>query len=217
MDYIINSWITLLRAEESKEMLEKIETIGHSNLINEQQIFHYEQDEILAQELQNNILIHLAGGHSKILAEEMFLEGLIILENKSDLITVKNILCDSGALHGSYISKRFLAKIRNDLGPHHIKKVNSDVRLGDNKTIVSIDEVAILEIMITLEDSFEGSGPKEFTIQEIFSVIETGPDIIFGLPTIIRFIPDLFKKMVDKACSSTLKILDKLNDSSLDQ
>jgi len=156
-------------------MLERIEAIGYAKFTKEKEkrLFPYKQDEVLAQELQNNILIHLAGGNSKILAEEMFLEGLIILENNSKLITVKNILCDSGALHGSYMSKQFLARIRNDLGPNQIKKVNSDVRLGDNKTIVAIDEVVILEIMITLEDSPVGSGPKEFIIQEIFSVIET--------------------------------------------
>ena len=116
----------------------------------------------MAKELQEKLLLHLNGKSSKILAQEMFLEGLIISDNKSDVIEVKNILCDSGALHGSYMNKRFLNKIRHQLAPSQIRKVSSDVRLGDNKTIVSIDEIVILDLVITLKAS---SIQKEFTVK----------------------------------------------------
>ena len=194
-------------------MLQQIEAVGYSQFLRDSNksktLFHYQQDTDLAKELQEKLLLHLNGKSSKILAQEMFLEGLIISDNKSDVIEVKNILCDSGALHGSYMNKRFLNKIRHQLAPSQIRKVSSDVRLGDNKTIVSIDEIVILDLVITLKAS---SIQKEFTVKEIFSVIDTGPDLIFGLPTIVRCIPDLFKTMIDKACE-TLKILEKVNDS----
>ena len=174
-----------------------------------EKLFNYQQDVDLAKDLEDKILLHLHGHSSKILAQQMFLEGLIISDNRSDVIQVKNILCDSGALHGSYMNKRFLDKIRHQLALSQIRKVSSDVRLGDNKTIVSINEVAILDLLITLKES---TSQKEYTVKEIFSVIETGPDLIFGLPTIVRCIPDLFKYMIDKACD-TLKILQKVSDS----
>jgi RNase H-like domain found in reverse transcriptase len=194
-------------------LLKNIECIGYAQFLREsttsKKLFHYQQDNDLAQELHNNLLLHLHGKFSKILAQEMFLEGLIISDNNSDVIEVKNILCDSGALHGSYMNKLYLNKIRHQLAPSQIRKVSSDVRLGDNKTIVSINEVVILDLVITLKES---STQKEYTVKEIFSVIDTGPDLIFGLPTIVRCIPDLFKTMIDKACG-TLKILETVNDS----
>ena len=192
-------------------MLQQIESIGYANFLREstksKTLYNYQQDTLLAEELKNNILIHLQGQSSKILAQEMFLEGLIISDNKTEVIEVKKILCDSGALHGSYMNKCFLNKIRHQLAPSQIRKVSSDVRLGDNKTIVSIDEIVMLDLIITLE----GSKEKEYGVKEVFSVIETGPDLIFGLPTIVKYIPDLFKNMVDKACG-TLKVLEKVGD-----
>ena len=169
-------------------MLQQIEAIGYNqflkNSTKSKKLYNYQQDTLLAKELENNILIHLQGKSSNILAQEMFLEGLIISDNKTEVIEVKKILCDSGALHGSYLNKRFLDKIRHQLAPSQIRKVSSDVRLGDNKTIVSINEIVILDLIITLE----GSNIKEYNVKEIFSVIETGPDIIFGLPTIVKYI-----------------------------
>ena len=129
----------------------------------------------------------------------MFLDGFIISENNKDVLKVERILCDSGALHGSYIAKEFLDSIRPQLSPRQIKKVNSNVRLGDNLTVVPITEVVLLDLVVTSADLIPDIVDKEFTVQELFCVIPTGPNIIIGLPTIVHFIPDLFKIMVDRA------------------
>ena len=162
-------------------------------------ICYYEQDEKFARQLLENIILHLPGNCANTLANQMFLDGLIVSENNKDIIKVEKILCDSGALHGSYISKNYLNKIRPQISPKQILKVDTNVRLGDNKTVVKISEVVLLELVVTTDSSFEGLANKEFTLKEVFCVIPTGPNIIIGLPTIVHFIPDLFKVMVDKA------------------
>ena len=144
--------------------------------------------------------MHLPGKNFKSLANQMFLDGFIISGNNSkSVIKVDKVLCDSGALHGSYISKEFLDKIRHTLSPAQIKKVDSKVRLGDNVTVVSISEVIILDLIVSSGDLLNNNEDKEYEVKEVFCVIPTGPNIIIGLPTIVRFIPDLFKIMVDNA------------------
>jgi hypothetical protein len=48
---------------------------------------------------------------------------------------VDNVLLDSGAIHKSYISEQFVNKYREILS-EKIKKVNGNVKLGDNITVV---------------------------------------------------------------------------------
>jgi hypothetical protein len=96
-----------------------------------------------------------------------------------------NVLLDTGALHRSYISPTifhlYFAK-KTKL----IRNVNSCVLLGDGQTTKKITKEVQVQV------SFIGPQGKRISAFEHFCVLETGYDMIIGLPAIKKhFLPVL--------------------------
>ena len=116
-------------------------------------------------------------------------EGSIVVEDDG-AIPVRKALFDSGALHGSYISKELVDEHRCKLSPF-IQKVHGTVKLGDNITTINVDEV-----LVTVVDFQLDSG--EHIRRRIKLVVWPMPglDMIIGLPHIVRHYMHLFLEML---------------------
>jgi hypothetical protein len=113
-----------------------------------------------------------------------------ILKIANDEVMITNILFDSGALHSSYISKSFINKNRHIL-KDNIKKNDGFVKLGDNKTVVKVDET------IQLPVSFIDNNLKEHIAEVNFVVWEMNDmNMIIGLPDILNHYLDVFIEML---------------------
>jgi hypothetical protein len=72
----------------------------------------------------------------------MYRIGMIERDDDDD-IPIPKCLFDTGASHTNYISKRFVDEHRNQLNKY-IFKYESSTTLGDGKSKVAINEVAVL-------------------------------------------------------------------------
>ncbi len=107
-------------------------------------------------------------------------------------LDVDNILFDTGALHGNYISHDwFMAN--KDLLQHDVIDVNARVKLADNKTVVNIQYVVFIRIV------FMDSADNPHMLSDYFSVIETTTNMIIGLPAIILKLGSYFQDIIEQA------------------
>ena len=128
---------------------------------------------------------------SAALLKAVYIGGEVILDQIS--LTVDRVLFDSGALSGSYIDKSFVDQHRK-VFENSLKPCNISVKLADNKTIASITEVAMLKLRFVRDD-------REYFVTESFSVMNmnSGNQIIIGLPTIVYKLSYLFQAMLEDA------------------
>jgi hypothetical protein len=128
-------------------------------------------------------------------AKAVHREGRIVTAD-GDFIAIPDVLFDTGALHGSYITRKLAYKNRHLLRPFRVDKKNR-VKMADNKTIMEINEAYLLSVI------FKDDTGKEHLGSALFWVLdECSHDMILGLPTIIRDFSDLHKQMIDSAVGS---------------
>ena len=124
-------------------------------------------------------------------------KGSIGLDN--GVVLYLTCLLDSGALHASYVSKKFLVDNHTYLHTF-IRPHKSQVTLADKKTLIDIDE--ILRIPLTLK-SVSG---REYNVNIDFMVMDSlGEEAIIGLPVLIGPLLPLFIEALEYAaleCSS---------------
>ena len=125
--------------------------------------------------------------------------GSIVFSHRPDItIPFQTALFDSGALSANYISPSFLEKHRQHLQPL-IEPFTSSVRLGDARTVLDITSA------ITLTLSFYDSSSNAHLVTAQFQVLETGNDMIIGLPTITGTLLPFFTSIIqDIADSNTI-------------
>ena len=99
-------------------------------------------------------------------------------------------LFDSGALHASYVRKSYVDDHREALAPH-LSACNSQTRLADSSTLVSITELLNVPVMIV------GPDGEVFRGTEVFHVMPSlAEDFIIGMPSILSKWLDLFIAMI---------------------
>ena len=106
-----------------------------------------------------------------------------------------NVLLDSGALHGSYISKDWV-NARRELLRADLRRVQGAVKMGDNKTLVPIQE--ILRINVILTRSTTGERVKARLDLAVLDM-NGGLDAIIGLPDILNHFLDVFIDLLESA------------------
>ena len=123
---------------------------------------------------------------------------IIFPQEPNFTIPFHTALFDSGALSANYISPSFLDKHRHHLQPY-IEPFRSSVRLGDARTVLDITSA------ITLTLSFVDSSSTTHLVTSQFQVLETGNDLIIGLPTITgALLPFFTSILVDLANTITI-------------
>ena len=102
-----------------------------------------------------------------------------IVVSSSRRLKLPNVLFDTGALHGSYISKDLIDRYRQNV-KSRIRKVSGEVVLGDSSTRVKVNE------RISLPMEFVDWKGKIYTGMVDFCVWSMpGLDAIIGLPDIL--------------------------------
>jgi hypothetical protein len=141
------------------------------------------------------------------LHSKMHREGRIKLSETTHL-DFGGALFDSGALHASYISPDIIEKHRGKISKK-IRKVKTKVRLGDNKTVHAIEEIATLPV------EFVGDDCKIYSAIIDLCVFNTGSDLIIGLPDITAHFGELFLSMVHSAMDEEKQLLHKIENAVL--
>ena len=99
-------------------------------------------------------------------------------------------LFDSGALHASYVKKSYVDAHREALLPY-LSAFNSQTRLADSNTLVSITEKLSVPLVIV------GPDGEVFRGTEVFHVMPSlAEDFIIGLPSILSQWLDLYVAMI---------------------
>ena len=100
--------------------------------------------------------------------------------SSSSRLRLSKILLDTGALHSSYIAKSVVDKYRKQM-QSRIRQVRGVVKLGDNKTNVSVSERVTLPVELV---DWKG---KQYTAMLDLCVwdMNDGLDMIIGLPDIL--------------------------------
>lgn len=99
-------------------------------------------------------------------------------------------LFDSGALHASYVRKSYVDDHREALTPY-LSACNSQTRLADSSTLVSISEQLSVPVVIISPDG------EVFRGKEVFHVMPSlAEDFIIGMPSILSKWLDLFIAMM---------------------
>ncbi len=117
--------------------------------------------------------------------------GMVQFDN-GIVMEMNNILFDTGALHGNYISYDWFMEHKHLL-EDNIINVNANVKLADNKTVVQIQHVVSLTI------DFTDSSGNLHTLADHFSVIQTTTNMIIGLPAIIFHLGSYFQDNIEQA------------------
>jgi len=105
-------------------------------------------------------------------------------------LPIQSALFDSGALHGSYISKELVDLHRAKLS-RCIQRVHGTVKLGDNVTTINVDEVLIAVVEFQLDSGEHISKKIKLVVWPM-----PGLDMIVGLPHIVRYYMPLFLEML---------------------
>jgi hypothetical protein len=148
----------------------------------------------------HNILMHISPEANCV--QSVHKDGWIA--ESDNIINVAHVLFDSGALHASYVSKKFADQYRNIL-INNFYPIHSAVKLADNKTVINITEQLVVHICFRDAENIVHSG----TVQ--FMVLETrGYDIIIGLPAILNTFSKLFISMIMNAADSLCSITPEL-------
>ena len=122
--------------------------------------------------------------------------GLIHTSTYSEPLVVDKVLFDTGAIHGSYISKHFVQLHRKELF-HHLHPCFATVTFADNRTSARIDEEAELTISFTYP-GFNDTHVVTGTIR-CYVLDTSGPDLIIGLPAILQHFYVLHQSMLEMA------------------
>ena len=117
-------------------------------------------------------------------APYMFIEGTADLSQYK--AKLRNILMDSGALHGSYISNTWYENNRDRINPTCVKAVEGTVVMRDDETTQRVNTMVVLTIII------KDAKGKSVPFTAAFSVIEIKHDMIIGLPDLVSSIPTFF-------------------------
>jgi hypothetical protein len=157
---------------------------------------YFRELEQVAQEVSKNPLqrqlgvkvVHLlkttTDSQRRDVAPYMFVRG------HADLGTYKakleNVLMDSGALHGSYISNTWFENNRDRINLTCIKAIKGTVVMGDDQTTQQVNTMAVLTVILK-----DGKG-KSVPFTAAFSVIEMKHEMIIGLPDLVSSIPTFF-------------------------
>ena len=132
----------------------------------------------------------------------------MFIEGTADLGTYKaklrNILMDSGALHGSYISNTWYENNRDRINPTCVKAVEGTVVMGDDETTQRVNTMVVLTVII------KDSKGKPIPFTAAFSVIEIKHDMIIGLPDLVSSIPTFFVQRFLLAAKRTTDMLSTL-------
>ena len=118
-------------------------------------------------------------------------QGQINLPDKT--IPIDKALFDTGALHGSYISRKFISLHQDEL-QHMLQPCHGVIKLADSKTTASIDHVIDLPVLFVGDDYREHCGIVRFYVFETMD-----NDVIIGLPAIVKYFSPLLKQMIDNA------------------
>lgn len=129
--------------------------------------------------------------------------GKIILHDNVTL-AVDDVLFDSGALQGNYVSESFIAPHRTALQRSRVNSKNK-VKLADNRTIVELQEAYNLTVKFVDQLGTEHVGTTLFWVLPTCS-----HPMIIGLPAIIMRFSKLHKFMIDM-------VVDKLSDKTEQQ
>ena len=116
-----------------------------------------------------------------------------ILVSENVIIDVTDVLFDSGAVQGSYVSEAFVRKNRRLLVPYRVKCRNR-VKLADNETIVDLTEAYFLPMRFIDRNDSPHIGTALFWVLPTCS-----HDMIVGLPAIVMRFSELHKQMIDSA------------------
>ena len=119
--------------------------------------------------------------------------GIIQFSDGSIDTIIDNVLFDTGALHGNYLSLEWFNANRKRLNPSDIEFVDARVRLADNKTVVHIEHVVRLTI------AFCDDKGNDYQLNDYFSVINTSNTAIIGLPAIITQLGLFFQEFIGAA------------------
>jgi hypothetical protein len=103
-----------------------------------------------------------------------------------DEVKLSRVLFDSGALSSSYINQDIVDEHREKWSPYIIK-VDGQVRLADQTTVVKITERIKLPVGFKGEHGWKAKASVEMTVMPM-----PGLDMIIGLPDIIDSLPFLF-------------------------
>ena len=88
--------------------------------------------------------------------------GQIIIDEETR-INVPTVLFDTGALHGNYISSIFINNHSKFLSPF-LHPCNGVVKLADNKTNITINQLAVLPVTFIGNDGIEHSATVTFCV-----------------------------------------------------
>ena len=182
--------------------------------VNHAQEQYFRELEQVAREVTKNPLqrqlgvkvVHLlkttTSSQRRDVAPYMFVQG------HADLGTYKskleNVLMDSGALHGSYVSNTWFENNRDRINPTCVKAIQGTVVMGDDETTQQVNTMVVLTVI--LKDSKRKATP--FTAA--FSVIEMKHEMIIGLPDLVSSIPTFFVQRFLLAARRTSDLLSTL-------
>ncbi len=113
--------------------------------------------------------------------------------NNGQNVTLNDILFDTGALHGNYVSLSWFNDHKANLDGHLVTTATSKVKLADNKTIVPIYNVVQLSL------TFTGNDGQAYHLSDTFSVIDTTTSMIIGLPAIVTQLGTYFQNIISDA------------------
>ena len=133
-----------------------------------------------------------------------------IIVNTTGRLKLPNVLFDTGALHGSYISKDLVDKYRKNM-KSRIRNVSGEVVLGDSSTKVKVNE------RINLPVEFVDWKGKSYAAMIDFCVWSMpGLDAIIGLPDILDhflgFLVDMLETSRDDHKSDLVKAVFSLEE-----
>ena len=120
------------------------------------------------------------------------------------------VLLDSGALHASYVSIRWLNRHRESLNPERLKPIKGSVLLGDSKTKVDVKEMAILDLRV------KDTNNQYHLCRTAFVAIPTDYDFIIGLPDLCTKVCGMFLKQFNLANRFITELEAPLGPASLD-
>ena len=135
------------------------------------------------------------------LATHMHVSGILIQEDIR--IPVKNVLMDTGALHGSYVSQRFIDKHRHELQAN-IHAASGSVKFGNKDHVHKITEVLIMPMLVVCKHT-----QRTYKLLTVYSIVELTNDFIIGLPDLADTLAPLFVKAFLTAATQLQSYNDK--------
>lgn len=141
--------------------------------------------------------------------------GSIVVNSRGrSRLRLSKILLDTGALHSSYIAKRVVDKYRRQM-QSRIRQVNGVVKLGDNKTSVTVSERVTLPVELVDWKGVQYVAMIDLCVWDM----SDGLDMIIGLPDILasylEFLVDVLQAARDNVQSEVFKLEERYTDLQL--